>query len=77
VINGLSGDQRFFISYAFAWRDHRRPAVVRLLLRTDPHSPPRFRVDVPLSNLVGFYKAFDVKAGDAMCRAPGDRAEVW
>lgn len=77
VINGLSGDQRFFISYAFAWRDHRRPAVVRLLLRTDPHSPPRFRVDVPLSNLVGFYKAFDVKAGDAMYRAPGDRAEVW
>ena len=77
VIDGLTGAQRFFIGFAQIWRGETRPADQRLLLRTDPHSPPKFRVLVPLSNIQAFYDALDVKPGDKMYRAPEDRVEVW
>ena len=77
VIDGLTGPQRFFIGFAQVWRGSTRDADERVLLRTDPHSPPRFRTLVPLSNLQSFYDAFDVKPGDAMYRPPSLRVEVW
>ena len=77
VIDGMTSAQRFFIGFAQIWRGETRPADQRLLLRTDPHSPPKFRVLVPLSNIQAFYDAFDVKPGDKMYRAPEDRVEVW
>ena len=77
IIDGLSGPQRFFIGFAQVWRGSTRDADQRVLLRTDPHSPPRFRTLVPLSNLAAFYQAFDVKPGDAMYRPPQERVEVW
>ena len=77
VIDGFTGPQRFFIGYAQVWRGTIRDADQRLLLRTDPHSPAKFRTLVPLSNVSAFYEAFDVKPGDAMYRAPGERVEVW
>jgi len=77
VIEGLNGPQRFFIGFAQVWRGSTRDADQRVLLRTDPHSPPRFRTLVPLSNLQPFYDAFDVKPGDAMYRPPSHRVEVW
>ncbi|HZL38005.1 MAG TPA: M13 family metallopeptidase [Tepidisphaeraceae bacterium] len=77
VIDGFTGPQRFFIGFAQVWRGDVRPADQRLLLRTDPHSPPRFRTLVPLSNIQAFYDAFDVKKGDAMYRARDERIEVW
>ena len=77
VIDGLTGTQRFFISYAICWRNEYRPEQLKVLLRSDEHSPPRFRVLVPLSNMPAFLDAFGVKKGDAMFRAPADRAEVW
>ncbi len=77
VIDGLTGSQRFFLGYAQVWSGATRDADQRLLLRTDPHSPVRFRALVPLSNFQPFYDAFGVKPGDAMYRAAEDRVEVW
>jgi putative endopeptidase len=77
VIDGFTGPQRFFIGYAQVWRGTIRDADQRLLLRTDPHSPAKFRTLVPLSNVAAFYEAFDVKPGDAMYRSPDQRVEVW
>jgi putative endopeptidase len=77
VIDGFTGPQRFFIGFAKVWCGATRDAELRLNLRTDPHSPLRFRATVPLSNVDAFYEAFDVKPGDAMYRKPQDRVEVW
>ena len=77
VIDGFTGPQRFFLGFAQCWRDSAREAEQRLRLRIDPHSPARFRVLVPLSNIPAFYEAFDIKPGDKMYRAPEDRVEVW
>lgn len=77
TIDGFTGAQRFFIGFGQCWRDSVRDAELRLRLRTDPHSPAKFRVLVPLSNIPAFYQAFDIKPGDKMYRAPEDRVEVW
>lgn len=76
VIDGLTGDQRYFLSFARIWRSRWRPALLRTELQTDPHSPGRFRADT-VANLEAFYKAFDVKPGDKMYRAPADRVRIW
>ncbi|HVT28007.1 MAG TPA: M13 family metallopeptidase, partial [Lacipirellulaceae bacterium] len=77
VIDGFTGPQRFFIGFAQVWRGSSRDAELRLMIRTDPHSPPQFRVMVPLSNIEAFYKAFDIKPGDALYRKPAARVEIW
>jgi len=77
AIDGLTGDQRFFVSYAICWRDIDRDELLKNRLRTDEHAPPHFRVLVPLSNFRPFYDAFGVKPGDAMYRPEANRAEVW
>ncbi len=77
VIDDFTGEQRFFIGYAQVWRNASREAQMRLMIRTDPHSPPEFRVKVPLSNVKAFYDAFGIKPGDPMYREPTDRVEVW
>jgi putative endopeptidase len=77
VIDGFTGPQRFFIGFAQVWRGSIRDADQRLLLRTDPHSPMRFRATVPLTNIQAFYDAFDVKPDAAMYRPPDERVEVW
>jgi predicted metalloendopeptidase len=77
VIEGFTGPQRFFLGYGQVWRDHVRDADQRLLLRTDTHSPAKFRVLVPLSNFGPFYDAYNLKPGDKMYRSPEDRVEVW
>jgi len=77
VIDGFTGPQRFFIGFAQVWRDSAREAELRLRLRTDPHSPARFRVLVPLANIPAFYEAFNLKPGDKMYRPPEERVEVW
>jgi len=76
-INGLTGDQRFFISWAQSWRGGFRPESLKQLLKTNPHSPNMARVMVPLSNMKEFYSAFNVKEGNAMYRSEKDRAEIW
>ena len=77
VIDGLTGPQRFFIGYAQVWRGATRAEELRVMLRTNPHSPERYRTLVPLSNVPAFYEAFDVQPGQTMYREPKDRVEVW
>jgi predicted metalloendopeptidase len=77
VIDGMTGAQRFFIGFAQVWRGTDRDEELRLYLRTNPHSPGRFRTLVPLSNVEAFYEAFDVQPGDALYRRPEDRVEIW
>jgi putative endopeptidase len=77
VIDGFTGPQRFFIGYAQVWRGSVRDADLRVLIRTNPHSPTEFRTIVPLSNIEAFYAAFGVKPGNPMYRKPSDRVEVW
>jgi putative endopeptidase len=76
-IDGFTGPQRFFMGFAQVWRGSSRDAQMRLMIRTDPHSPPQFRTNVPLSNIKAFYDAFGIKPGHTMYREPSDRVEVW
>ncbi|ANY19844.1 Neutral endopeptidase [Tsuneonella dongtanensis] len=77
VIDGLTGDQRFFLAYAQVWRSKAREDSLRSQVATDPHSPERFRTIGPLRNVDAWYAAFDVKPGDANYIAPEDRARIW
>ncbi len=77
VIDGLTGDQRFFLAFAQAWRTKQRPDAVKNQVATDPHSPARFRVIGPLRNIDAWYAAFGVNPGDAMYIAPEARAKIW
>jgi putative endopeptidase len=77
MTDGLTPDQRFFLSYAQVWRTKYRDEIMRLVVNTDPHSPPAARVNGPLSNMPEFYKAFDIKPGDKLYREEKDRVKVW
>ena len=77
VVEGFTGDQRFFLGYAQVWRTAMRPETLRQRLVVDPHSPGMYRALVPLTNMQAFYDAWDVKPGDRMYRAPEDRVKIW
>ena len=77
VLGGLTGDQRFFLSYAQAWRWKYREAYARQLLKTDPHSLAMARVNAVVRNFDPWYKAFKVKPGDKLYLAPKDRVRIW
>ena len=77
VIDGWTGDQRFFLSYAQAWRGKNRPEEVRRRIATDPHSPDEFRCNQIVRNLSSFYQAFDVTPDDAMWLDPSERVRIW
>lgn len=76
-IAGLTPDQRFFLGYALAWMIHERPEAIANQVRSDVHSPAKFRVNGPLSDMPQFYKAFDVQKGDAMWRPDSERVKIW
>ena len=76
-IDGFTPEQRFFLSFASLWRDNQRPEAERLQVNTDPHSPARFRVNGPLSNLDEFAAAFDVPEGSPMRRPAAVRVNIW
>jgi putative endopeptidase len=76
-IDGFTPDQRFFLSFAQVWRIKNRDERMRVRVATDPHSPEMFRVNGPLSNMPEFYKAFNVKPGDAMYRTEKERVKIW
>ena len=77
VIAGMSPDQRFFLAYAFAWMINMRPEAVANQVKSDEHSPAKFRVIGPLSDIPEFYTTFDVKQGDAMWRPDSLRVKIW
>ena len=77
VIDGRTGDQRFFLSYAQAWRGKWREGLLREVVQTDPHAPNEFRANGVVSNMDEFYTAFGVKEGDGLWRPAGDRVSIW
>lgn len=76
-IDGFTAEQRFFMSWATVWRTLQREEALRNQIKTDPHSPGSARAVQPLQNIDAFYKAFDIKKGDAMFLAEEDRVRIW
>jgi len=77
VIDGLTGDQRFFLAFAQAWRSNIREGALRERLLTDPHSPPEFRVNGIVRNVDAWYRAFNVQPGDRLYLPPEQRVRIW
>ncbi|WP_086737981.1 M13 family metallopeptidase [Erythrobacter colymbi] len=77
VIDGLTGDQRFFLAWAQVWRSTQREDNYRNRLRTDSHSPEEYRVNGVVRQLDEWYEAFGVKPGDAMYLPPEKRVRIW
>lgn len=77
LISGFTQDQRFFMSWATVWRTKSTEKYMVNQVKTDPHSPGYFRAFGPLVNQDSFYKAFDVKPGDKLYRAPNERIKIW
>ncbi len=77
IVDGLTGEQRFFIAWAQGWKIQMRPQALKQMVATNPHSPGIFRAMGPLSNMPEFYDAFGVKEGDAMYRKKDVRADIW
>ena len=76
-IDGLTPDQRFFLSWAQSWRRTYRPEALKLQVNTDPHSPSNFRVIGPISNMDSFAKAFSCNAGDKMVNSGDAKVAIW
>ncbi len=77
VIDGYTGEQRFFIGWAQGWARKYRDDELRRRLLTDPHSPSEYRTNNVVANLPEFHAAFDVKPGDKMYKAPAERVRIW
>jgi predicted metalloendopeptidase len=77
VIDGLTGDQRFYMGWAQVWRAKTRDKEAILRIKTDPHSPADIRGNVPEMNQDPFYSAFKVQAGDRMYLPPDQRVSLW
>ena len=77
VVDGYDGNQRFYLSYANVWAGNIREAEILQRTQTDPHSLGRWRVNASLRNLEPFFKAFDIKEGDAMFRPVEERVVIW
>lgn len=77
AIDGLTPEQRFFISYAQSWISLNRPESVRQLLTSDSHAPDPLRAVAPLQNFQPWYDAFHIQPGDKLWLDPKQRAEIW
>jgi putative endopeptidase len=77
MLDGLSGDQRFYYAFAQIWRTKMREDALRQQVATAGHSPGQFRAIGPVRNLESWYSAFGVKDGDKLYIAPADRARIW
>jgi putative endopeptidase len=76
-VDGLTPNQRFFLSWAQAWQAKVRPAEVVRRLTVDPHSPPEFRCNQVVRNIDAFYDAFDVSKDDDLWLDPESRVSIW
>jgi len=77
VLEGLSGDQRFFLGWAQVWRGKLRDEAMRNQVLTGPHSPPQYRTNGSVRNMDAWYEAFNVQPGQALYLAPEDRVTIW
>jgi len=77
VIDGLTGDQRFFLSWAQVWRSLRREDSMRQRVLTGPHSPAQYRVNGVVRNVDAWYEAFDVQPGDDLYLPEDQRVRIW
>jgi endothelin-converting enzyme/putative endopeptidase len=77
VIDGFTGDQRFFMAHAQVWRAIQRDDALRNQMLTDPHSPAAARGSIPERNMDAWYAAFGVMPGDAQYIAPENRVRIW
>ena len=77
VLDGITGDQRFFLGWAQAWRANIRDAALRNQILTDPHSPAVYRCNGTVRNMDPWYAAFEVTPDDDLYLAPADRVTIW
>jgi len=77
VIDGFTGDQRYFLGFAQVWRGKYRESATRQQILANPHSPPHWRVDGPARNVDAWYEAFGVKPGDKYYLPPDQRVHIW
>jgi putative endopeptidase len=77
VIDGLTGDQRFFMGYAQSWRDKIREERLVQLITSDPHAPPQTRTNGPVVNIDAFHDSFRTKPGDGMWKPADQRIHIW
>jgi len=77
VIDGLTGDQRFFIGWAQAWQEKQREDAERQQVITNEHSPGKYRVNGVVRNVDAWYKAFNVQPGDKLYLPPEQRVHIW
>ena len=77
VIDGYTGEQRFYLGFSQVWRAKARDERTLQLVVIDPHSPAQFRADGAAINSDGFHDAFGTKPGDKMWKAPADRLRLW
>jgi putative endopeptidase len=76
VIDGLSGEQRFFLAFAQRWRKIEGEAALRRQITTDTHSPGEYRSDT-VRNVEAWYKAYEIALTDKLYRKPEDRVGIW
>ncbi|MBA3048347.1 MAG: peptidase M13 [Alphaproteobacteria bacterium] len=77
VLDGITGDQRFFYGWAQVWQSKMRDDALRNQIATDPHSPAEFRVIGPVRNVDAWYEAFDVQPGSKYYLSPEERVRIW
>ncbi len=77
VIDGYTGDQRFFLAYGQIWQRKFREEAMRTQLKNGPHSPGEYRANGIVRNFDAWYDAFDVQPGDKLYLAPEDRVKIW
>ncbi|MEK8046749.1 M13 family metallopeptidase [Ideonella margarita] len=77
VIDGITGEQRFFYGFAYAWRGKMRDELMLRILTADPHSPDEFRANGTVVNIDSFHQAFGTRAGDRMFKPAKDRIKIW
>lgn len=77
LIDGFTPTQRFYLSWAQVWKNNIREEALEVRIKTDPHSPGKFRVLGPLKNIPDFYEAFNVKKGDGMFAEEDKQVKIW
>jgi putative endopeptidase len=77
VLDGLTGDQRYFLAWAQIWQELSREQALRTQVTSNPHSPAKFRVNGVVRNVDAWYQAFDVQPGDKLYLPPAERVHIW